>query len=545
MLTSGAARALPFDPERDGVPSGLESVVTRQEPAALLLVRGPDDDWSERAAIALADLIARQRRVILADLHFENPRLHERLGSENAEGVADVVLFGASPDHVASRVDGHGFEFLPPGAFVPDPAEVLASGEWPGLVRRIGASGGTLIAYAPVHAAAALARAFDAAVALGDADISAVGDAEDILVLTPGAPAGDEPPIEESAPPATPVAAIAEDATDAPVLPATDAAPVTAPAAPPVPLPAPRSPEAAREAYERVRLPRDAERDALIADLRARQRAALAQPLGAVGETAERQVVHPRPIVGGPAESEAAPLTEPPVTVAREPARRGRRRRPVVLAVVAIVLIGVIAAALYFGQEYLSGRQLAEQPPAEPVTPPVESLTGDPAGAPLPYSVAVEAHEDLTTAVRRVESLTRADPATGFYIAPILVDSSLYYRVMAGPVQDSTTAASVMQNLIRRGLKSAGTEYDIRATPYAFLLGEYELREQAQQRMLQLRPLGIPSYIIEVPYTKGPPRYYLYSGAYAGAAEADVMRQMLRSAGLPDTLVERTGRSPA
>jgi hypothetical protein len=62
--------------------------------------------------------------------------------------------------------------------------------------------------------------------------------------------------------------------------------------------------------------------------------------------------------------------------------------------------------------------------------------------------------------------------------------------------------------------------------------------------MAQLSQLDIPSYVIEVPYTNGPPRYFLYSGAYSGAAEADVMRQLLRSAGLADTLVERTGRSP-
>jgi hypothetical protein len=60
--------------------------------------------------------------------------------------------------------------------------------------------------------------------------------------------------------------------------------------------------------------------------------------------------------------------------------------------------------------------------------------------------------------------------------------------------------------------------------------------------MNELHGLDIPSYIVEIPYTVGPPRYRLYSGAYSGPAEADVMRQLLRNTGLADTLVLRTGR---
>jgi hypothetical protein len=217
----------------------------------------------------------------------------------------------------------------------------------------------------------------------------------------------------------------------------------------------------------------------------------------------------------------------------------------VVLTVVVLIVLSVLAGLWYFGRGILAGRRASTdaQDTVAPVRPAV-GLTGEPAGERLPYSVAIEAHQDLPTAVRRVESLSRAEPASGFYIAPILVDSALYYRIMAGPVRDSATAASVMASLISKGHKTGGSEWDIRATPYAFLLGEYELREQADQRMAQLSQLDIPSYVIEVPYTNGPPRYFLYSGAYSGAAEADVMRQLLRSAGLADTLVERTGRSP-
>src|SRR5690606_34010165 len=101
----------------------------------------------------------------------------------------------------------------------------------------------------------------------------------------------------------------------------------------------------------------------------------------------------------------------------------------------------------------------------------------------------------------------------------------------------SASAATIMDSLIAKGHKAGGSEWDIRSTPLSFLLGEFPTREAATRRMDELRRLGIPSYVIEMPYSSGPSRFRLYSGAYTGPAEADVMRQFLQNVGLADTLV--------
>lgn len=528
MTIDPSTRLLTFDPERNdtsAVPDDLVGVLAAKQ--AILLLAAPrarEDRWAARAAVGIARQLARMgSSVILADLSFNEGVLHQLLGVANGEGLGDVLLFGASAEHVALQVPDAAFRLIPAGAYVPDEADVLAHPGWRAFLAQLQHDGDLLLAYVPEDApgVSKLAQHFAAAIVLaGDADAEAVRESAAALtdvfgvVVTAGRQA------------LAPLSAVPVEATAA-ITPA--APPEEAPAEPPEPEPAPG------RTFETVRLPRDREREALIADLRARQRAERAQPDRAKAE------LHASPLVGGP---ETPRLSEPPARAPQREAAPHRRRTAVFLSIAVVLFASAIAGVWHFGRVYMRGREAA--PPATPQESPVQGtvpLAGEPAGEPLPYSVAIEAHQDLPTAVRRVASLERADTASGFYIAPILVDSALYYRVMAGPVGDSADAASVMQRLIARGLKTGGTEWDIRATPYAFLLGEYELREQAEQRAEQIHTLNIPAYVIEVPYTNGPPRYYLYAGAYSGAAEAEVMRQLLRNAGLATNLVERTGRS--
>jgi hypothetical protein len=99
-----------------------------------------------------------------------------------------------------------------------------------------------------------------------------------------------------------------------------------------------------------------------------------------------------------------------------------------------------------------------------------------------------------------------------------------------------------MQTLVARGAKTAESPGDVRETPLAFLIGAYDVRVDADARMNQLRESGVPSYVVEVPYTSGPVRYHLYAGAYSVPSEAEAMRALLRTAGVPDTLVVRIGQ---
>jgi cell division septation protein DedD len=269
-----------------------------------------------------------------------------------------------------------------------------------------------------------------------------------------------------------------------------------------------------------------AERAAMIADLRARQAAGL----NAAG----------RPHDGGRARQEEPPPVIP--VVEREaPAPVVSRRTPIFWTVVALITLSAVYGLWhYVGRDYLERRRQAED---ALIAPPQSQSPPAPAGVPLPFSVAIEAHQQLPMAAERVDALNETLPAVGFYVAPILVDTEIYYRVMAGPLRDSATAAAVMDTLIAHREKTGSSAYDIRSTPLTFLLGEFATREQAEARGDELRPLGIPSYTVELPYSAGPPTYRLYSGAYSGPAEADVMRQLLQSTGLADSLVLRTGRS--
>jgi hypothetical protein len=159
---------------------------------------------------------------------------------------------------------------------------------------------------------------------------------------------------------------------------------------------------------------------------------------------------------------------------------------------------------------------------------------------PLPISVALEAHADLPTALERIAALEDALEDVAFLISPTLVENVVYYRVMAGPVNDSVAADSVIERLIASGEKTVRTGSELQRTPLAFLIGEFDRPGAARARAEELRGLDIPTYVVPLAFPERA-RYRLYAGAYAGVADADVMRQLLRSAGVAHSLVTRVG----
>jgi cellulose synthase (UDP-forming) len=142
---------------------------------ALLLVAGRrarDAGWGPEGAIAIAaEAAAGGRPVVLAELDFVSPSIHELLGLENDEGAADVVLFGASVRRTAQPVEELGFAFLPAGV-APDPGEVLADPHWSVAASEVARAGGLLLFYAPDDAPGlgALAARVGHALALADPD---------------------------------------------------------------------------------------------------------------------------------------------------------------------------------------------------------------------------------------------------------------------------------------------------------------------------------------------------------------------------------------
>jgi hypothetical protein len=332
--------------------------------------------------------------------------------------------------------------------------------------------------------------------------------------------------------------------------------------------------------FEKIRLPRDrAAREALIADLRERQRAARLADLPPAGEpkpaprgaapaaaaVAETDAVAaagasagPAPAVRLPAggseheremrlEARADDMTlesMDPGDPAPPPAaaRKRRYRRPLLWTLSVVLFASLLAGAWRFmaarlGFEPTGAPPSAAAPPADTadVAAPVVGADTE-----LPYSVALEAHADLSTALNRIVALGR-EPGLSFFIAPLEREGTLYYHVMAGPAGDSVQAVALRDTLLSRRIKTSATPTDVRHTPLTFLVGDYGTVDVAEQTMSELQRLDVPSYMIYADAADGYPLYRVLVGAFTSEAEADVTRQLLRAAGVQDSLVTRMG----
>ena len=205
-------------------------------------------------------------------------------------------------------------------------------------------------------------------------------------------------------------------------------------------------------------------------------------------------------------------------------------------------MVSLLAGAWhYLVRDWLEQRRGSAAAPTVVASDTIQPAAPEPRA--LAYSVAIEAHADLPTAQRRIASLAAGDSTVGYFISPVLADSVLYYRVLAGPLADSAAAALLMQRLVSTGQKTAAAARDIRHAALSFLIGRFDDHETAERERERLRMLDIPTFVLPTPArTDGSHR--LYAGAYSGLAEADVMARLLRSAGLPDSLVTLTGGRP-
>jgi hypothetical protein len=203
----------------------------------------------------------------------------------------------------------------------------------------------------------------------------------------------------------------------------------------------------------------------------------------------------------------------------------------------------VLLTSLLAGAWHFLGSRLA--PPAPPAAAPQPAPVAPPA-APgvenaLPFVVAIEAHRELPFALSRVADLSELEPELSFHIESVERDGTVFHYVMAGPVSDSTSALALRDTLIARGHKTAATPTDIRATSLAFLIGDYGTMTEAAEQVEVLRRLDIPGYVLAGRAADGAPLYRLYVGGFSTEAEAGVAGQQLRAAGIPDSLVVRTG----
>jgi MinD-like ATPase involved in chromosome partitioning or flagellar assembly len=560
--------ATPFRVD-DGIASSVLSEIVRGPSAALtavVLVAGPRaraSGWAARAAIAVARQWRGSRPVVLADLDLERPALHELTGVANEEGAVELIEFGLSLAAARRATADDAFHVLPAGVYAPDPGAVLRADAWSRVILEVATQRHTLLLYVPAEAAGADAMVdrAGAVLVLAEADeadsvIEALARPYSVIaVLVPAS----VPAVTEEEP--VVVAEAAESAVaateDEPVVVAEAAESVLEAAA------AARSSVRRRLSdaeFDAIRLPTERQsRDALIADMRDRQRAARMTPPPGQSEIRPRdggdradalpsvllptgESEHAREMrLEAAADDVDLDTMEPTGPV--QPSPRRSYRRPLAWTLFVVLMLSLLAGAwrylagrLGWGFPVDGGTQPSVTAPA--VTPVRTSPVADVA---LPYVVAMEAHADVATATERILALRSGEPRLSFHVAPLEREGTLYYHVMAGPVPDSLAAVALRDTLLARRLKRAVTPNDIRYSPLAFHVGDYGTRHVAEQTIHELLQLDVPAYFVLADAADGEPLYRVYVGAFTSPAEAEVTRQLLRAVGIQDSLVTRTG----
>jgi cell division septation protein DedD len=159
-------------------------------------------------------------------------------------------------------------------------------------------------------------------------------------------------------------------------------------------------------------------------------------------------------------------------------------------------------------------------------------------GVELPYSVLVASYVRWEDALERSSTLeSEGDMA---FVAPTVIGERVYFRVLAGAVEDRLQAADLMRSLVDKNSKERERAWDMRPVALAFVLGDFASEDAADAERDRLHESGLPAYVLEVD-APGGVSYRLYSGAFESEAAAAALDSMLAAAGRPSTLETRRG----
>ncbi|HEV2129724.1 MAG TPA: hypothetical protein VGR27_01390, partial [Longimicrobiaceae bacterium] len=398
-----------LDPAADLLPAVLTAL--DPGPVVLLVDAAGSRDWAADAAIALASAWARAgRRIVLADLHLEEPVLHERLGETNRDGVVDIFLYGASVARSARLVPGRSFFLIPAGTYAADSGAILRHPRWPKLLAGFRDAHASLLLFVPADAPGltALARWSAQAVLLGERDAPSLlpEDLAVLATLTPPAPEGASADVAADAPAPTHEPEFREPENAA--LPPDEGAPREAPGEPSV----------------------QAEREPAPAEDLADPTTAAVAPGVQVRESAARS---------------------PAAAVAADERLARRYRRAWTTALWAVLAVLGMAAAGYLTVLYrpdlfggatspgagAPGVELASAGTGISAPPPPPPTV---AGTLLPYAVHLMAFRSHGAAREQVATEERRLGDEPVYVSPELIQGILYYRVLAGMPADSAAA---------------------------------------------------------------------------------------------------------
>ncbi|HWZ28244.1 MAG TPA: SPOR domain-containing protein [Gemmatimonadales bacterium] len=217
-------------------------------------------------------------------------------------------------------------------------------------------------------------------------------------------------------------------------------------------------------------------------------------------------------VLSGP---EAAPRPPRRISVsASRPPRRGWRP---LAAGVALALLGAVGWTML-------GRGAEHGVPAAP-------LIALPRADSVPWTVQLAAYGAPEKAVAEADRLT--DEGVGTFVTPLALDASgaRWYRVLVGAYATREGAAAARADLWRRGLAPTG-QGELLHAPYSL-----RLDSTAAVPLDSLRRLGA------LPVRWGTSGTRLV-GAFESPEQASVAAAALSGAGVPATLVTRTGTTP-
>jgi hypothetical protein len=548
--------AIPFTPGDGPVPGSALPGSDYPGPGFLLIATGNDPDWEADAAIAIATAwSAAGRRVVLADLQVDDPRVHERLGLPNLEGVVDIFLYGASLSRNARVVPGRDFFFVAAGTYSADPERVFTHPRWRKLVTGFREAEASILLF--VRAGSGdlepLAAWVRSGVVLGSGDAGGIPEGIDVrtALRPPGAGAPDASPEDEGVDPEGGDGGFDEsfgydwDVSTADPFAGAD-----------VSEPLPRNERDGGETGDPVTAPDEPERSPKSAQ--EIEPPAAFDP-ATPDETEAAPSLDEEP--ASPSRSNTPPLsvTEDPLALPPDPRSEGRRRgrregnarltRLILGTLVLMIAAGVLVYLLVTQYPDLFAARGEPAPSPAAQAEDARPTAVEPAGAPLQYAVFAKSFNTLEGAREHAAEENRARRNIPFYVVPERRQGVLHYLVMAGFPADTMQALQIRQHLVEAGSvdpeDAAGEWALIQHRPLAFYFNEIRTRESAMEAVENLWAIGVPAYAVPLPYTDGSERWRLYGGAYPDSARAEDMRQMISAANLPARLIERVGRSPS
>lgn len=527
------------DWEREG-----ELVASDLDSCACALVLGPDAVASAEAALGIARVQARRRRVAVGDVVGELAPIESLLPSESPYGMMDSFLYGVSIAKIAHPVDpARNLFVLPSGVGPIDHEAILRSDRWSSLIAGFRDAGALLLVIVPAgeEAVVALAPLVDGAVILADADPPA--GTRVLAHIRSGAAAA-------------PVALVAPEMSPSPVA----LAPADHTAVSPAALPGAAfhtEPAAAAEPVV-ARAPDLYPAESATGDLAGVS--AAAAPTAA--STALRRLLESRPL-----DEDAATATEDDEDVLGDHlgdaattddaleadevssvAGRIPRVKPVWVAIAAVVIAAVAILTWTVQRKRAPAPGIAQDsaaPAAAPAAPAGAATTAAVASGDIAnpgdaneaarYAVAMAQVYTITDANAWLERDKVKDlPATTYTDKPDGARTA--YLVLTGAFISRADADSLLRSLRRSGVLKPGQGH-IENAPVALMLFGDIPADQAGYTIRGYRSKGIPLYSLYQPDGK----VSLYVGAYPTAQSAQDMLAALRRGGDQPRVVYRIG----